>query len=253
MKTKLINVLAVVFLTLLAISGAPHRAEACSGDDCGCNVERDMCLEECRSLPPEYLQGCRHECIRASIDCGIACCDPYCPIVIPMDSDHQARFTDLTRGVLFDIDADGIENRISWTDPRSHTVFLALDRDGDHTISDGSELFGNHTEQSPSAEPNGFLALAEFDTPSAGGNGDGVISEDDAIFADLLLWDDANHDGRSQPAELRSLAQGSVVEIELRYHETQRSDRFGNYLRYNAKVVLVDGQTKAFDVFFLGE
>ena len=75
MKTKLISVLVVVFLTLLATSGVHNGAEAnCSGDICGCDVERAACLAECTSQPPPYVQGCRHDCIRASINCGIACC-----------------------------------------------------------------------------------------------------------------------------------------------------------------------------------
>jgi len=176
-----------------------------------------------------------------------------CPIIIPMGADRQVRLTDLARGVLFDIDADGDQERISWTDPRSNTVFLALDRNGDGVVTDGGELFGNRTVQPPSAEPNGFNALAEFDTDPAGGNGDGVISELDAVFASLLLWHDANHDGQSQLEELRTLPQSGLIEIELRYHESQRRDQFGNLLRYHAKVMLVGGHTKAVDVFFLGE
>jgi hypothetical protein len=176
-----------------------------------------------------------------------------CPIVIPMGADRQVHFTDLTRGVLFDLDADGNQERISWTDPRSTTVFLALDRDGDGAVTDGSELFGNHTLQPPSTEPNGFNALAVFDTGPEGGNGDGVISELDAVFANLWLWHDENHDGQSQPAELWSLPQSGLSEIDLHYHENQRRDQFGNLLRYQTKVTLFGGQRKAVDVFFLRE
>jgi hypothetical protein len=176
-----------------------------------------------------------------------------CPIVIPIGADRQVHFTDLARGVLFDLDADGNQERISWTDPRSTTAFLALDRDGDGAVTDGSELFGNHTPQPPSAEPNGFNALAVFDTVPEGGNGDGVISELDAVFANLWLWHDENHDGQSQPAELRSLSQSGLSEIDLHYHENQRRDQFGNLLRYQAKVTLLDGKRKAVDVFLLRE
>ncbi len=74
----------------------------------------------------------------------------------------------------FDLDLDGKNDEFSFVGKGSG--FLALDKNGDGTINDGSELFG------PSLG-NGFEELRAYDSDH-----NNWIDENDAIFEKLLIW-----------------------------------------------------------------
>lgn len=181
----------------------------------------------------------------------VACQCEQTPVVVDV-SGNGFDLTDAQGGVSFDIDKDGTQDHIAWTGAGSDDAWLVLDRNNNGTIDDGSELFGNVTSQPPSDAPNGFLALAEYDKPENGGNGDGVISSQDAIFSQLRLWQDVNHNGVSESAELHPLTQSGVAKLELNYTESRKTDSYGNRFRYRAKVMNAKGEQTgrwAWDVF----
>ena len=140
---------------------------------------------------------------------------PCSPIILDVSGDGFD-LTSATGGVLFDISGTGNPVQIAWTAQGTNNGFLALPG-ADGLVDNGKQLFGNFTPQPTSNNPNGFAALAVYDLPANGGNGDGIIDSRDAIYSSLRLWIDANHDGISQPEELHTLQSEGVVAISLNY------------------------------------
>jgi hypothetical protein len=114
------------------------------------------------------------------------------PLVINFDG-PAAELTD--RKFAFDIDMDGSPDQINFVKPGSG--FLALDRNGDNAINDGSELFGARTG-------NGFSELAAFDE-----DGNGWIDEGDSVYDGLRIFS-KDTDGNDQLVALGQRGIGAI-------------------------------------------
>jgi hypothetical protein len=148
-----------------------------------------------------------------------------CSIVVSLDPNTQYRLTTLDDGVRFDIDGDRRPNQVAWTERGSDVAFLAMDRDGDGRITSGKELVGDRTMP---LVTNGFevlshLALAE--------GAPAVLDRHSPLFKQLLLWRDANHDGRTSAGELTRAAD-ELADIPLGYDRHPRRDNHGNQSRF---------------------
>ena len=97
--------------------------------------------------------------------------DSFDPLVINLDGLMPELSSE---SFSFDLDNDGEEDQISKLS--SGNGFLALDRNEDGEINQGSELFGTRTG-------NGFGELAEYDKDH-----NNWIDENDSIFNKLRIW-----------------------------------------------------------------
>lgn len=142
---------------------------------------------------------------------------PRDPLVIDL-GEKGITLHSIRNGVNFDLDHNGFAEKTAWIGEEDG--FLAYDRNGNGMIDHGGELFGDQVILSNgSKSASGFEALADMDE-----NQDGVIDRNDAVFAELLVWIDANHNGISESGELKTLDELHIVSISLAHAEISFTD-----------------------------
>ncbi len=160
------------------------------------------------------------------------------PIAIDLNGDgiHTIARQDMTGS--FDLLGTGKAIQSGWLS--KNDGFLAIDKNGNGQIDDISELFGGASKGS------GFAKLATYDS-----NGDGVVDAKDAQFSSLLIWQDANSDGKTDAGELIGLAKAGIVSLTVGYTELPFLDANNNLHLERSSVTLANGKTADMtDVYF---
>ena len=118
----------VAWITLIRNDQIVHAQQCCTNNYC--------------SLPPP---GCPNTiCNRYSGTCSFYwTCES--PIIIDV-KDQGFHLTDQADGLHFQVYGDK-KQQVAWTDPKYGDAWLAVDRNGNGTIDNATELFGNETPQ----------------------------------------------------------------------------------------------------------
>ena len=163
------------------------------------------------------------------------------PLIFDLNGDGLSTIgISTTNPILFDHNADGIKTGTGWVKPDD--AFLVLDKNGNGSIDNGRELFGDATLKSNGQlAANGFDALADLDSITNGGNADGIINASDSQYTNLRLWRDLNQDGISQSNELFTLASQNIIGINVASNTHSQILPNGNQLADTGSFIKADG------------
>ncbi|MFM6895852.1 MAG: hypothetical protein ACKPKF_00590, partial [Microcystis panniformis] len=164
------------------------------------------------------------------------------PLIIDLNNDGLQLISLENSSTRFDIDADGYTENTAWVSPEDG--ILTIDLNGDGIINNITEIFsenyGNGTAKS------GIEALTTLDSTK-----NGIISAADDQFNQILVWQDLNQDGISQPNELKTLTQHGITSINLSGLPTE-TIQDGNIIRTRSLFNRNDGTIgQIADVAFL--
>lgn len=255
---------------VLGLDNAP-TGPACYGHIMGQYMTEDRTIypDDCAEVnqlwttPSEQQATCNRYCWTT---CDNGTCPPQpvsttphptmTPILVDLDR-NGFHLAGLDAPVMFDLDADGELDRISWTAAQTGDAFLVFDRNGNGSVDDGRELFGNATLLANGAAAlNGYEALLELDDEAYGGNGDSVLTPADASWELLQVWTDLDHDAIADAGELASLSAAGIALLDTDYKRSNHQDAHGNLFRFRAAAMVRNPighlrPTTSYDVYFV--
>ncbi|WP_177198552.1 hypothetical protein [Novosphingobium sp. CF614] len=156
-------------------------------------------------------------------------------IIVDLDGDGlEARRRTKTRA-HFDMDGDGKADDTGWVS--GGDGLLVIDRDGDGSITDVSEIsFLSEKEDAKSA----WDGLGVLDNTR-----DGKVNASDARFGELKVWKDANGNGVTDEGELKSLSNMGITEISLANTAAGEAARLGRNLALSTAIFTCDNGVTA--------
>ncbi|HCX81881.1 MAG TPA: hypothetical protein DHV01_09795 [Rhodoferax sp.] len=127
------------------------------------------------------------------------------PVVLSLDGSNPSYFSPQYSNVRYDIDMDGVVDKLAWAAPGSGV--LGIDLNGDGQISDTSEFAFKQYVDGAQTDLEGLRA---FDT-----NANGSLDAGDAQWAKFGVWEDKNADGQTQDGEYLTLDALGIATINL--------------------------------------
>jgi hypothetical protein len=157
---------------------------------------------------------------------------------IHVDTDTDGlNTTNINKGIKFDVFGNGTSINTGWGN--NNDGLLALDKNGNGKIDNGTELFGG-------AIGAGFAKLAALDT-----NKDGIIDAKDSDFPKLQIWTDLNQNGVTNPGELKSLTDSAVASLNLGYTNDFKTINNGNLFGETSTAKTTNGKSLSIvDVYY---
>ncbi|TRW97068.1 hypothetical protein EKO24_007940 [Candidatus Methylobacter oryzae] len=168
------------------------------------------------------------------------------PVVLDLNGDGVKTLS-ISLGTTFDLFATGRKVDTGWVS--SSDGLLALDRNHDGKIDDGSELFGSSTTLANGEKAkDGYAALSELDS-----NHDGAITKADDAWKELKVWVDRNSDGISENDELFTLDSLGISKLNLNAEKAYIKDN-GNLVGLTSSYETSDGASHDMaDVWFVAD